>query len=95
MHPLRKTRNTKPQINAADRSEMASAKQRVLFGAVFARRPSVNALPGRAIGNATHDSFPVTKMSVSGSAGFQPAGLSVDAIVKAAGKMPALPRRDR
>jgi hypothetical protein len=95
MHPFRKTRNAKPQINAADRSEMAFAEQRILFGAIFACGPSVNAFAGRAIGDAPHDSFPVTKVIVPRNAGFQPAGLKVAAIVKAAGKMPALPGSGR
>jgi hypothetical protein len=43
---------------------MASAEQRILFSAIFARRPGVNAIPGRAIGNASHGSFPVTKVIV-------------------------------
>lgn len=95
MDPFRKTRNAKPQINSANRSEMAFAEQRVHFGAVLARRPGVNAIPGRAIGNAPHDSFPVTRVIVSCSAGFQPAGAKVAAILKAAGKMPALPGSGR
>jgi hypothetical protein len=60
-HALREARNAESQIDAADRAKMALAKHSVLFGAVLTRRPGVDTISGRTIGNASHDSFPVRK----------------------------------
>src|SRR5208282_776907 len=61
-HALREARNPKPQINTADRAKMAVAEQRALFRSVLACRPGVDAIFGRAIGNASHDASPMMKV---------------------------------
>src|SRR5271170_2931016 len=62
-HALREARNAESQINTADRAKMAVAEQRTVFSAVLARRPRVDAIFGRAIGNAPHHVGPMVKVS--------------------------------
>lgn len=61
-HALWEARDAKSQVNAADRAQMTFAKHGARFGAVLARRPSVDAISGRAIGNASHHAVPIVKV---------------------------------
>jgi hypothetical protein len=45
------------QVSAADGADVAETEHGVLFSAASARFPGVDAIPGRAIGNASHLSF--------------------------------------